>query len=395
MRGHVRKRGRTWSVVVDVGVKEDGARKQQWRGGFPTRREAERELTRILRTLQTGEYVTPTNETLGDFLVREWLPSVRATVRPTTFRSYEMHVRMHIQARLGSTPLQRLTGAQINAFYADLAASGRHRGNAPLSPATVRRVHAVLHRALRDAVRWDRLPRNPADLADPPRQRASSSREMTTWTPGEAERFLDHVADDRVFALWVFLLTTGVRRGEAAGLRWQDVDLDSGRAAIKQARVAVGYEVQVAAPKTGRSRRSVALDPDTVAILRAHRKVQMEERLFCGPGWEETGLVFVQPDGSAIHPDRITKLFDRAVRESGLPRIRLHDIRHTHATLALQAGLHPKVVSDRLGHSSTTVTLDIYSHVIPALQEEAATTVASMFLKLPTNDRKAGEADRQ
>jgi integrase len=385
MRGSVRKRGSTWSVIVDVGLDANGKRKQQWRGGFTSRKDAEAELTRVLRRLQTGEYVAPSKLTVGAFLNDEWLPAIRATVRPTTYRSYETHVRVHIEPLLGQVPLQKLTGARLNEFYAALARS-RQRGMKPLSPATVRRAHAMLHRALRDAVRWDRIARNPADLSDPPKQRATAAREMSTWSSDDVVAFLSSVHDDRLYALWLFLITTGLRRGEAAGLRWQDVDLERRRASIRQAHVAVGYAVEVAEPKTSRSRRVLALDKGTVAVLRAHRKSQLVDRLAAGTAWRETGLVFVQSDGVALHPDRITKLFDKAVLAAGVPRIRLHDLRHTHATLALEAGLHPKVVSDRLGHSTTSVTLDIYSHVTPSLQEEAAETVAALLQRPRTTD---------
>ena len=391
MRGHVRKRGRTWSIVFDAGIDDTGRRRQQWRGGFATKREAERELAKTLRELQTGDYVAPSDQTFGDFLVSEWLPAIRGTVRQTTLKSYEMHVRVHIVPRLGRTPLQKLNGARLNSFYAELASSGSSRRDGGLSPATVRRVHAVVHRALRDAVRWDRLGRNPADQADPPRQRAASKPEMATWSATEVQRFLGHAAGDRLYAMWVVLLTTGMRRGEVAGLRWTDVDLSARRIAVRQARVAVGYDVAVAEPKTGRSRRTVALDAGTVGVLRAHRRRQSEERLLAGDSWVDSGLVFVAANGEPLHPDRISKLFDRLVRATGLPRIRLHDCRHTFATLALQAGVHPKVVSDRLGHSSTTVTLDTYSHVVPALQEEAAAVVASLFM--PPGGRSTGAGD--
>jgi integrase len=385
MRGSVRKRGSTWSVIVDVGVDAKGKRKQQWRGGFTSRKDAEAELTRVLRRLQTGEYVAPSKLTVGAFLNDEWLPAIRATVRPTTYRSYETHVRVHIEPLLGQVPLQKLTGARLNEFYGELAGS-RQRGRKPLSPATVRRAHAMLHRALRDAVRWDRIARNPADLSDPPKQRATAAREMSTWSADDVVAFLSSVHDDRLYALWLFLITTGVRRGEAAGLRWQDVDFERRRASIRQAHVAVGYAVEVSEPKTSRSSRVLALDKGTVAVLRAHRKAQMADRLAAATAWRETGLVFVQSDGSALHPDRITKLFDKAVLAARVPRIRLHDLRHTHATLALEAGLHPKVVSDRLGHSTTSVTLDIYSHVTPSLQEEAAETVAALLQRPRTTD---------
>jgi integrase len=179
-----------------------------------------------------------------------------------------------------------------------------------------------------------------------------------------------------------------MRRGEAAGLRWQDVELDVARLSVRQSRVAVGYEVGVEEPKSARSRRNVALDVETVQVLRTWRAAQLRERLEWGSAWTDSGLVFTREDGVGLHPDRITKLFNLYVGRSGLRRIRLHDLRHTHATLALHAGVHPKVVSERLGHSSISLTLDTYSHAIPALQAEAAQAVAALLQQARTLDER-------
>ena len=202
---------------------------------------------------------------------------------------------------------------------------------------------------------------------------------MATWTADELRTFLAHVADDRLAPLWTLLAMTGVRRGEALGLRWKDVDLDAGRISIRQTLIAVGYDVQVGQPKTKRGRRSVALDPGTVATLRSWRARRQKERMAWGQGaLAGDDLVFTRENGEHLHPDRVSKLFDGHVRRIMLPRIRLHDLRHTHASLALAAGVNPKVVSDRLGHATVSMTLDVYSHVIPALQEDAAAIVADL-----------------
>ncbi len=160
--------------------------------------------------------------------------------------------------------------------------------------------------------------------------------------------------------------------------RWEDVDLDDARLSVRRALVSVGYDVRVSEPKTKRGRRQIALDATTVLALREHRRQQLEERLARGPAWQDTGYVFTREDGSPIHPDRLTKMFGQHVKRSGLPRIRLHDLRHTHATLALQAGLHPKVVSERLGHANISITLDVNSDVIPAMHQAAANLVAEL-----------------
>jgi integrase len=170
-----------------------------------------------------------------------------------------------------------------------------------------------------------------------------------------------------------------MRRGEVLGLRWQDVDLDAGRVSISQTLIVVGgYEVQFSEPKTASGRRMIALDPQTVAALREHKQRQMLERSLMGDAYEDADLVFAREDGAPLHPDSFSDAFWRHAKAEKLPRIRFHDLRHTHATLALAAGVHPKVVSERLGHSSITITLDTYSHAIPAMQETAADLVAAL-----------------
>jgi integrase len=288
-----------------------------------------------------------------------------------------MLVEAYIVPRLGSTPLQSLTPAKLNAFYADLLESGAVKTGGKLSARTVRYTHTILRKALSEAVRWSLLTRNIADQADPPRERSGSRTQMRVWSAIELRAFLDHVADDRLSAAYFLAATTGMRRGEVLGLRWRDLDLDAGRLGISQTLITVDYEMRFSTPKTDRGRRSVALDPMTVTALRAHRTRQLEERL-AASCYQDIDLVFAREDGAPFHPDRFSDLFDQYVRKAGLPRIRLHDLRHTHATLALSAGVHPKVVSERLGHSSVSITLDVYSHAIPAMQEDAAAKVAAL-----------------
>ncbi len=375
MRGHIRRRGSKWAVVVDVGPDQNGRRKQRWHSGFETRRDATRALTEILGRLQDGGYVEPHKETVAQFMGR-WLDSIRATIRPTTWEAYRTLAEVHIIPRLGAVPLQRLTASQLNALYGDLLEAGRRNGKGGLSPRTVAYVHATIRKALGDAVRWQLVPRNVAEQATPPRQR---SREMRTWSASELRAFLSHVEGDRLHGAYVLAGTTGLRRGELLGLRWRDLGLEAGRLSVIQSLVVVGYTVTVSTPKTAKGRRSVALDPATIAALRAYRARVLEERLAVGLGTpRDDEFVFTEVDGSPIHPGQFSDRFDRLVKSAGLPRIRLHDLRHTHATLALQAGVHPKVVSERLGHATVSITLDTYSHAIPAMEEEAAAKVAAL-----------------
>jgi integrase len=216
------------------------------------------------------------------------------------------------------------------------------------------------------------------DAADPPRINGEGRHEMKTWSAEQLAAFLASVREDRLHSLWHTLALTGMRRGEALGLLWEDVDLEAARISVRRALVPSGREVVVSEPKTARGRRSVALDPETIEVLKARAASQLGEQQEWGDGWTETGLVFTQENGEALHPEVITRRFRQAVKKAMLPAIRLHDLRHTHATLALRAGIHPKVVSERLGHSTVSFTLDVYSHAIPAMQEEAASLLAGL-----------------
>jgi integrase len=408
MQGHVRQRGkRSWEYIADVGMAaaercascgrrfwverktrrvcpkcagkliETEERRRQTKAGFPTRKAAQAAMNKLLVSVEEKSYTPQTKLTLREYLKNEWLPSIEATIRPSSFRAYKQHVRCHVCPHLGSVQLQKLSGSQINALYAKLALSGKQDGKRGLSPLTIRHVHATLHRALKDAVRWERLSRNPIDAADPPRISGDGTRELKTWSAVQLRAFLDFTSGERLSSLWHVLAMTGMRRGESLGLRWEDVDLEAGRLAVRRALIPNGAVVVVSEPKTAKGRRTVALDPETVEALKRQAARQLEDQAK-KEEWRDTGLVFTKEDGEAWHPEVITRFFGQAVTRSKLPRIRLHDLRHTHATLALRAGIHPKVVSERLGHATISITLDTYSHAIPAMQEEAAVRIAEL-----------------
>jgi integrase len=378
MRGFVRKRGATYTWYFDVPDPVTGKRRQYSKGGFRTKKQCQQALNEALAALRTGTFVEPSQQTVAGFLVGEWLPAMRPPrVRPSTWLSYQRNVERHIVPALGHLPLQRLTPAQLTAFYRGLLETGHRKGSGGLAPKTVRNIHGALHAALRDAVRWGYVARNVAVAADLPK---SMAPEMRVWSPEQLRGFLDHVRDDRLYAAWLLLATTGMRRGEVAGLRWVDVDLDAGRVSPRRPRVVVNHQVLVSEPKTAKGRRSIALDPATVAALRDHRRWQLEDRLAVGPRWEDSGLVFTWPDGRPLHPERFSKWFEQHARAAGLPKIRLHDVRHSYATAALAAGIPAKIVSERLGHANIAITMDTYSHVLPGLDEQAAGTVAQLIL---------------
>ena len=320
--------------------------------------------------------IEPSREKLGPFLDK-WLIAIRPNIRASAWASFESHVRIYLKPNLGHVQLQQLTPTDVDLMTARLLDGEGRNGRRPLSPTTVRRILATLHSAMAYAVRKRKLDRNPASAADRPR---SARVEMSTWTAEELGRFLERVHDHRLATLFTVLATTGLRRGEGLGLRWSDLDLDAGRLAVRQTLLAINNHVTVGEPKTARSRRTVDLDPATVSVLRTHRKAQLEERAEVGLGRpRRDGLVFTDQRGEPLHPNAVSRTFSRLVADAQVPVIRLHDLRHTHATLSLQAGVHVKIVSERLGHSSVTITLDVYSHAIPGLQRDAAAKVAALI----------------
>jgi integrase len=373
MRGSVVKRGASYSVVVDLDRDPaTGKRRQKWHSGFRTKRDAERFLAETVDSINRGSFVPRTKQTLGDFAT-EWLAAIEPTVRPATCEKYTRNLRVHVVPHIGGGVLTTVDPAMLNGLYAQLLAKG-------LSARTVQQIHTVIHRLLKDAVRWGRLARNAADAADPPRPGAQN-RTPATWDATETAQFLAAMQGDRLYAAFVMLATTGARRGEVLGSRWSDVDLETGSVSVQQTVVVVNNQAQIGAPKTAKGRRTIELDAATVAVLKDHRKRQAEERLLIGAGWKDHGLVFCRIDGGLLHPADVSKMFARRIRRLGLRPIRLHDLRHGWATLALAAGQHPKVVSERLGHANISITLDTYSHVTKGLHRQAAETVAGVIFR--------------
>ena len=339
-------------------------------------RTARRPSPRKLTTLAEHTYVLPSRLSLREFLLKVWLPAIESSVRATTLSGYRMLVEQHLVPQLGAVQLQNLNAAQINACYARLLSEGRIHGSGGLSPNTVHHVHAVLHRALRDGVKWGYLQTNAAACADPPRASAQHT-ELAVWSEEQLHAFLDSVAQQRLYPLWRFLAMTGCRRGEALGLTWPDLDIENGRVAIRRALVPIDGTLRETEPKTKRGRRLIALDGETVAVLREQAARQLQEQQALGEGWIDSGRVFTAEDGAQLHPERISALFRRLAAAAALPPIPLHGLRHTYASLALAKGINAAIVSRRLGHATVAFTLDIYSHVLPQVDAEAAELIAA------------------
>jgi integrase len=266
----------------------------------------------------------------------------------------------------------------LDGLYARLITSGRRDGAGGLSLRTVRYIHTIMRKALGDADRKGLVQRNVARYASPPAHSATRAPEMSIWSPTELRDFLESVADHRHAALFRLAAMSGLRRGELLGLRWVDVDLENGSVSVRQAVTEVNGTTVTGDVKTKRSRRVVSLDAATVASLRQRRAAQIEHRLLIGSGWRDSGLVFTSPTGEPWLPESISQAFERAEARVRLPRIRFHDLRHTHASHLLAAGVNVKVVSERLGHGSVGFTLDVYAHVMPGQQADAAAAVARL-----------------
>jgi integrase len=376
-----RKRGKTWTAYFYVSAGE-GERRQRSKGGFATKRDAQAYLQKTVHTVHIGEYVEPARMTLAQYLLDRWLPTIETSIRPSTFDSYTRQLKLHVILYLGSVQLQQLSVDHLDRLYAELIKYGREDGKGGLSPKTIHYLHTTLHKALRDAVRKQLLVRNVADAADPPKTRQAGDREMQTWNPEQVRTFLAALRGHRLEAAYLLAVTTGMRRGEVLGLRWRDIDFKQARLAVRQTLGQVNYKLTFGAPKTTRSRRTISLDPATLTALSDHRTRQRVERTTLGTAYNDQDLVFAKVDGSATHPDYFSQCFDRTVAKLPVPRIRLHDLRHTHATLGLRAGVPAKIMSERLGHASVGFTLDVYTHVIPGHDQDAANQVAGLILNI-------------
>ncbi|MGD0880510.1 MAG: tyrosine-type recombinase/integrase [Acidimicrobiales bacterium] len=374
----------TWWFVVDVGVGADGQRRQTRRRGFRTKKLAQEELDKVRRTVTQTRYVPPARETFGEYLDR-WLAGLPTRLRPSTCDGYRRCLQ-YVTPGLRSRRLDHVTADNLDQLYAALLVSGRRQREGGLSPRSVRYVHSVIRKALADAVRKGALARNVADSASPPLAKSTRAPEMAWWKPRELRTFLDQTAGEPLGPLFRVAAMTGMRRGEVCGIRWSDLDLDKARIQVRQQLNVVrspgapdGGLVFSERTKTDRGRRVVDLDPGTVAVLKARRRQQAEHRLAVGAGWaNEHDLVFTEADGRPLDPESVSQVFNRRVARSGLPRIRFHDLRHTHCAHLIEAGEQLLLITRRLGHASVAFTQDRYGHLFEEAGSQAASAVAAM-----------------
>jgi integrase len=357
-----------WAGTLSLGYELGKRRRKTFYGA--TRKEVQQKLATALSDLQGGLPIPVGRQSVRQYLVA-WLNDVvRPSVRLGTYESYERLLRVQVFPIIGRIPLTKLGPQDLVHLYGSMLRAGS-------APRTVQYAHAILHRALKQAVRWNLVARNPVDAVDSPRPAKIEIRPLNAQ---EASALLEAASGDRLHALYVLAITTGMRQGELLGLRWDDINWMGQQLHVRRQVRRLNAGVIFNEPKTARGRRVVTLSDLAVRALRTHRSVQLEERLCAGAHWTDGDLVFPNSLGRPLQTQNlIRRSFRPLLLKAGLPRIRFHDLRHTAATLLLMQGVHPKVVQELLGHATIAVTMDVYSHVMPSLQREAASKLDALF----------------
>lgn len=363
--GSIRQRtDGTWEARISLPA---GKRKSFY---GKTRTEVHAKLRAAQRDFDAGIDHASGKLTVREFLEKWLSASVKPSVKVRTYEGYESIVRVRVFPHLGRKSLVRVNPLDLQSLYTALAESG-------LSARSVQHTHRVLHLAFTQAMRWNMLTRNPCDGVTPPQ---APRPELRVLNQEQVTALLDATREHPVSALYVLAVTTGMRIGELLGLKWQDIDLDAGKLVVQRALQRQNEAGLVfVEPKTTRSRRTIMLSQRAVAAVRRHKARQNELRLLTGSEWQDHDLIFTNSTGGAPDPGWQRQIFQEELAKAGLPRLRFHDLRHTAATMLLSQGVHPKVVSEMLGHASITLTLDTYSHLVPVMHAQAAAAMDSML----------------
>ena len=371
MQGHIRQRSPGhFAIVLDVRDPATGKRKRRWHSYKGTKRQAETECARLISQLHDGTYMEPSKTTMANYLDR-WLEHMKSQVSARSHERYTEIVRKNVVPLIGATTLAKLQPVNISTAYSTALSTGRRNGKGGLSPRTVHHIHRVLKQALHQAVRWQLIARNPADAVDAPKV---ERRRLDTYNMAQTAELIEIMRGTRMLIPTILAALCGLRRGEIAALRWRNVNLSTGQLSVVESAEQTKAGVHYKEPKSGRA-RTVALSASVKRELNAHRMRQAEELLKLGIRQSDELFVVMQAAGMPLQPNSLTHEWVRLLSSCNLPRIRFHDLRHAHATHLLSSGVHPKIASERLGHSTVGITLDLYSHVLPGMQEDAAALV--------------------
>ncbi len=376
-----KQRNGLWAASITI---EGGKRKYLY---GKTRKEVQEKLATMVHQQRQGMLIATPQQTVGQFLT-DWLENTyKQSVRPRTYERYEEAIRLHLVPVLGKYQLQKLSAQHVQAFYARKLKEG-------LSPTTVIYYHSVLHNALATAVKWGLVARNVCDLATPPRK---ARFEIQPFTAEQVQCFLAASRGNKWEALFTLALATGMRQGELLGLKWQDINFSTGTLQVRRVLTRIPREgtgvrmFREEEPKTEKSRRSITIASMALEALKQHRVRQLETKLRVGPLWEDHDYVFCTLSGTYLRPNHVVDEFKKLLKKAGLPKIRFHDLRHSAATLLLSLGVHAKVVQEMLGHTQISMTMDIYSHVLPSMQQDAVSRLNDLLIK--PHEQDVGEVN--
>ncbi len=380
MKGHIVKRSSdSWSIVIELPHDPaTGKRRQSWHTIKGTKREADKKLRELLTAQDNGIFIKSSKQTFGDWLESWCRDYVKIQTTQRTFDSYYQNVVSHIMPALGKVVLTELDAQTIQAYYAHQLEKGRSDGKGGLSARSVLYQHRIINKCLKQATKLGLIMRNPADAVEPPRPRRTA---VAVPDKNELPKLLDAFESSPYYVFYCLLLYCGMRRGEALALRWKNIDLKEGKLQITETAFTLrSGEYVIKEPKTPHSRRSIDIPPTMKLLLLEYKSDQTAYYAKLGVELNSHDFVFTRPNGEPLNPNTVTHTFLKAVRKAGFNNLRLHDLRHFHATLMLQAGVHPKIVSERLGHASINITLDTYSHVMPGMQKKAAMLFDKMLI---------------
>ncbi|MEO8973771.1 MAG: site-specific integrase [Ktedonobacteraceae bacterium] len=370
-----KQRNGLWAASLSI----EGGKRKYFYG--KTRKEVQEKLAAVLQEQKQGMLVATPQQTVGQFLT-DWLENThKQSVRPRTYERYEEALRLHLLPVLGKYQLQKLSAQHVQAFYARKLKEG-------LASTTVIYYHSVLHNALDTAVKWGLVARNVCDLVTPPRK---TRFEIKPFTIEQVQSFFAAIQGHKWEALFTLALATGMRQGELLGLKWQDINFSTGTLQVRRILTRVPSETAgkvfiEAEPKTEKSRRSITIALFALEALKQHRVHQLETQLKAGALWEAHDYIFCTLVGTHLRPSHVVDEFKKLLKKADLPDTRFHDLRHSAATLLLGLGVHAKVVQEMLGHTQMSMTMDIYSHVLPTMQQDAVSKLNALLMRREGGD---------
>lgn len=361
MKGYIRKRANKWSYTVDIGKDpRTGKRKQKTQSGFKTKKEAQAALAELVTNVDKGTHFEPSKKKMKEFSLEYMEKVYKNKVKATSYDATETILLTHIVTWFGDVILSDVDQFLVHEFYAEKVKEG-------FSSAYIRRMHEVVRMLLRAAYKWELIKKDIAGLLVPPRLEV---KEMKVWTIQQINEYLKFTKHSRYHAIFFLAAYTGMRKGEILGLTWDNVDFDRKILTVQKTLYKMKGQYLLSEPKTRNSIRTIYIDDDIIRVLRKQRVKQNLEKLKHGGVYKEHNMVFAQESGEFVMPTAVNSLFNRYINQLKFPHIRFHDLRHTHATILLQMDVNPKIVSERLGHSSVKITLDTYSHVLPSMKKD-------------------------